>query len=434
MLNRIGTTVIPRSAAAHGSRQVLLSTTTRTAGLATPNHSCRAKDVGRRRVGRSGMGDGAERETDPAEHLLFQSPYKSKLTIPFGAWRLPHLGRRSVSLLRALAARRWARAVANALVGLLLLAAVVRAVPLDALAGHTLPRHLAPVAGILALTVLSAVARAVRWRLLLLPLARVGIPEAFWINAAGGFANYILPLRAGEGVRLWWLSRRQGVALPKALGCLVIDHCFDLGGVAVILSIGAALRLTAAGARLPEMHVLLAALGGVLIMFAGIAAVALLGAPLARLGSRHRLLPAAWAARLRDDANAFRSGAACVGGGSRLALLATSSAVAVTFDGLAFALLFVALGLSVPVLSAVVAQVALLYAYVMPSGPGYVGSLEATGTYLLTSGLGLPLASATGAILLWHALGATAVLALGLLALERLRRRRIVPQLTQLAA
>jgi uncharacterized protein (TIRG00374 family) len=281
--------------------------------------------------------------------------------------------------------------------------------------------------------VLAAVARAVRWRLLLQPVARVGIPEAFWINAAGGMVNYLLPVKAGEGVRLWWLSRRQRVQLATALGCLLIDHCFDLGGVAVVLSIGTMLRLTVADPRLPQTRVLLAALAGVLVMFAIVAGVALLGARVAEFGTQRRLLPAAWAARLHANATAFRTGAACIRGRARFAVLASSTAVAVTFDGFAFALLFTALGLNVPVLSAVVAQVALLYAYVMPSGPGYIGSLEATGTYLLTTGLGLSAASATGAILLWHALGAIAVIGLGLLAVERLRHRGVA-RLSELAA
>jgi uncharacterized protein (TIRG00374 family) len=168
-------------------------------------------------------------------------------------------------------------------------------------------------------------------------------------------------------------------------------------------------------------------------MFAAVATIALLGARAAEFGTERRLLPAAWAARLRSDATAFRTGAACISGRTKFAVLASCTAIAVTFDGFAFALLFTALGLNVPVLSAVVAQVALLYAYVMPSGPGYVGSLEATGTYLLTSGLGLSAASATGAILLWHAVGAIAVIGLGLLAVERLRLRAL-PKLTEAAA
>jgi uncharacterized membrane protein YbhN (UPF0104 family) len=98
------------------------------------------------------------------------------------------------------------------------------------------------------------------------------------------------------------------------------------------------------------------------------------------------------------------------------------SAVAVCLDGIAFALLFSALGLAVPLISAVVAQVTLLYAYILPAAPGYVGSLEAGGTVLLTHGLGLQAGAAAGAMVTWHVLGALMVVVMGALAVHRLRR------------
>ena len=90
-------------------------------------------------------------------------------------------------------------------------------------------------------------------------------------------------------------------------------------------------------------------------------------------------------------------------------------------DGLAFAMLFMALGLGVPIFSALVTQVTLLYATLLPSAPGYVGSLEAGGTLLLTSALGLPRATAAGAMVLWHTLAAVTVVGLGLVAIHQLR-------------
>ena len=55
----------------------------------------------------------------------------------------------------------------------------------------------------------------------------------------------------------------------------------------------------------------------------------------------------------------------------------------------------------------------LLYATLLPSAPGYVGSLEAGGTFLLSNALGLPRATAAGAMVLWHALAALMVVAMG---------------------
>jgi len=50
-----------------------------------------------------------------------------------------------------------------------------------------------------------------------------------------------------------------------------------------------------------------------------------------------------------------------------------------------------------------------------------VGSLEAAGTLILSSGLGLGAGSAAGAMLVWHAAGAAVIVGLGALALVNLR-------------
>ena len=76
---------------------------------------------------------------------------------------------------------------------------------------------------------------------------------------------------------------------------------------------------------------------------------------------------------------------------------------------------------TVPLFSALVTQVTLLYTTLLPAAPGYVGSLEAGGTFLLSNALGLPVATAAGAMVLWHALAAVMVVGLGLVAIHRLR-------------
>jgi uncharacterized membrane protein YbhN (UPF0104 family) len=106
-------------------------------------------------------------------------------------------------------------------------------------------------------------------------------------------------------------------------------------------------------------------------------------------------------------------------------MMVGASALAVALDGLAFAMLFLALGLAVPIASAIVAQVTLLFAYLVPSAPGYIGSLEVGGTMLLAS-LGLSRAAAAAAIMLWHGIATVIILGLGLVALHRVLR--VVPR------
>jgi glycosyltransferase 2 family protein len=322
---------------------------------------------------------------------------------------LPDTARRAVR-------SRWLRPALSTVGGVLLLVYVVRSVPIGDLSGHLRPQHAEPLVALLGLVLTAQVVRAVRWRCLLAPLAKVAVLDAFWINAASGFLNYVVPIRAGEAARMVWLSRRHRVAPGTALGCLVIDHVFDLCGVILVLGTGALLSATAA-ARTPNLPTMLLALGAALAMLALIGGSARFGPCLA--GSR--LVPARFSHRLTEHALAFRAGIGLARSPARLALLGASSAAAVLCDGLAFAMLLDSLGLAVSAVSAVVAQVTILYATVLPSAPGYVGSLEAAGTLILSNGLGLGAGSAAGAMLVWHAAGAAVILGLGALALVNLR-------------
>jgi uncharacterized protein (TIRG00374 family) len=318
--------------------------------------------------------------------------------------------------LRALMRRKSVQVIVNCALGAVMLVLFVRSVPLRALASHLRPEHAELFAALAALLLLGQLARAFRWRLLVTQVAQVGFGDAFCINAATQLFNYMIPVRAGEAIRLLWLNRTHKVSAGTAAGILVIDHTFDLCGVILVLALGLGLRMSAAISQLPAAPGLGAALGGAVVMLAAIAGTAVLGPRVVE----SRLLPAWLKARIAGHARGFRDGAS-VARGRRLPALAFASIAAVTLDGLAFAVLFMSLGLAVPVLSAIVTQVSLLFAYLVPSAPGYVGSLEATGEFLLTNGLGLNSSVAAGAIVLWHAIGAVLVLVVGMAAFQRLR-------------
>jgi len=257
--------------------------------------------------------------------------------------------------------------------------------------------------------------------LLLRGLTRVSYREALWVNATTQLLNYAVPVRAGEALRLWWLNRRRRVPIAGALGIVVIDHGFDLCGVALVLGAGSVLSGLGIDRMLPALPGMLIALALALAMFSAIVLCLLVGPRLVASAWMRQLLRPVWHDRLASHATAVRGAAATLGGRRRLALMIGASAVAVLLDGLAFAMLFMALGLGVPLFSALVTQVTLLYATLLPSAPGYVGSLEAGGTLLLSNALGLPRATAAGAVVLWHALAALMVVGLGLVAVHQLR-------------
>jgi uncharacterized protein (TIRG00374 family) len=328
---------------------------------------------------------------------------------------------RMVHLTRARALGAWAnpwfRGGVNTGIGLISLLLLVHTVPLGEVTHHLQPRHLSPLLAIVVFTLLSQVARATRWMLLLRARTRVGLLDALWINLATQLANYVLPLRAGEALRLWWLAKQREQPAAAALGLIVTDHAFDLGGVTAVLGAGTLLKWTVPNSQLPALPALLVVLCMAAATLALIAGGAWVGPRLASSGPLQRWLRPSWSRALTHHSQAFWGGLAPVRRGHLVVMLAVSAA-AVALDGLAFAMLFWALGLAVPVVSAVVAQVTLLFAYLVPSAPGYVGSLEAGGTIVLSS-LGLSRGAAAGAIVLWHVVATLIIVGLGLIAMQR---------------
>jgi glycosyltransferase 2 family protein len=77
------------------------------------------------------------------------------------------------------------------------------------------------------LSLLLMVLRAWRWQLELRPLEHVPLARLWPITAVAYMCIQFIPLRLGEVVRPWLLSRRSGVSLPKAVGSIVVEKTMD---------------------------------------------------------------------------------------------------------------------------------------------------------------------------------------------------------------
>jgi glycosyltransferase 2 family protein len=87
--------------------------------------------------------------------------------------------------------------------------------------------------------------RAVRWRILVRPLADVPARRLLPPLAIGFMVNFLLPGRAGEIARAWLLGRREGVSASATFATVVVERLFD--GLAVICFLAPAPFLLGAG-------------------------------------------------------------------------------------------------------------------------------------------------------------------------------------------
>lgn len=88
--------------------------------------------------------------------------------------------------------------------------------------------HLVDVPPIIAMAAFSLYLRALRWGVLVRPLAPVQQRSLVSATAIGFAANMLLPLRAGEVMRPWLLARKERLPLAPAMATVAVERLFDM--------------------------------------------------------------------------------------------------------------------------------------------------------------------------------------------------------------
>ena len=101
-------------------------------------------------------------------------------------------------------------------------------------------RFLAP--GI-ALYFVSVGFRAIRWQYILAPLRRISVLQLYSVVVVGYMANNLLPMRLGEVVRAYYLSKKTPINTSSALATIGLERIYD-GLVLVLFAVTSLLLLT----------------------------------------------------------------------------------------------------------------------------------------------------------------------------------------------
>lgn len=295
--------------------------------------------------------------------------------------------------------------LAQTLLGLGLLVAWAMIVDLEQvgrqLASARLPFVLA--GGLLSLT--TPFLRALRWRLVLRPLARVPQVDLWLIGLASSLVGFVVPIRSGELARSLLLKQRHGVSVAASLPTVVVDRSFDLLAVLLLGAAGALTGLSLAG----SLRTVLYAGAVVFLAFLAFVVLAILSGPRV-LGLVERLLPRQLSEglqrRILGLLERFLSGFATVSRrpGALASLLLLSLAAAVIDAGV-FYLMFLSLGASLAPLAVLTGYALFVVTFIVPGAPGYVGSMEAFGS-LIFGALGAGQELAASMVVLFHGLNA----------------------------
>ena len=78
--------------------------------------------------------------------------------------------------------------------------------------------------------------RSWRWQYLLEPLGHAGFGSAFRATAVGFAANSLLPARAGEVIRPYFLARHEQMSATGAFATIILERVLDMLTVLVLLA------------------------------------------------------------------------------------------------------------------------------------------------------------------------------------------------------
>lgn len=261
----------------------------------------------------------------------------------------------------------------------------------------------------LALILATYVGRALRWEVMLRPLKKNTTLWPVFSATAIGFTAVVLFGRAGEPVRPYLISKKEGVTFSSQIAAWVVERMLDLLMVLVIFGMALSQVSRSAIQHGPRVKIVLEA-GGYTAGVIGAACLALLlGLRQFRGGVQKRLmdglsfLPGAVTAKIAKALESFGEGMESMRSGARTALLVFYTIVEWCVIAASFGCVFKAF----PATHELgVTDVVILLGFVCFGSivqlPGVGGGMQIVTVLMLTEFFGVSLEAASGiALVLW---------------------------------
>ena len=261
----------------------------------------------------------------------------------------------------------------------------------------------------LALILATYVGRALRWEVMLRPLQRHTSLWRIFSATAIGFTAVVLFGRAGEPVRPYLISKKEGVTFSSQVAAWVVERMLDLLMVLVIFGMALSQISRSAIQHGPRVKIVLEA-GGYTAGIIGAACLALLlglrkfqGNVQKRLMEGLSFLPAILAAKIEKALQSFGEGMESTRSGARTALLVFYTVVEWCIIAASFGCVFKAF----PATHELgVTDVVILLGFVCFGSivqiPGVGGGMQIVTVLVLTEFFGITLETASGiALVLW---------------------------------
>ena len=284
--------------------------------------------------------------------------------------------------------RSWRVAAALA-AGLVLLVLSLWGLDVDEIRRHIATAEPGWLAAGAVLYLVSYFVRSIRWRLVLSPVERITVVESYAMMMAGYFLNYVIPVRAGEVAKPFFLKRLKGTPIATSLPTVFIDKLLEFVSIVLIVAMIPLLSIRLDG---PVAALILALLGIFLL------ALALLAVAFARREATTRILckmiawlPYRTADRLSGWIALFVKGMGVARENMRaLPALMGLTILAVLLDAAYFQMMFRAFSVDVGFAKVVFGYTLLTLSYILPTPPAQIGYNELVIGLIFAGGLAGP--------------------------------------------
>lgn len=236
-------------------------------------------------------------------------------------------------------------------------------------------RWMIPMVG---LTLLSFLLRAWRWQPLLASAQRVRFGPLLSATFIGFMGNNVLPARLGELLRVQAIRSGAGVSRSAALGSLVIERILDISMLLVFFLVVLVTGKIPAEVRSWGTYLAAALIPAV------VAVSVFRHRPRPFFALIERFVPTRIRARLLAMAQNFHVGLGVLGDGRALVLAAVLSVPMWACLVGVVVCAFRAVSLDLPADAGVITLVIMAIGTMVPSAPGFIGTLQYAGTLALT--------------------------------------------------
>ncbi|MFH1865575.1 MAG: lysylphosphatidylglycerol synthase transmembrane domain-containing protein [Candidatus Eisenbacteria bacterium] len=300
--------------------------------------------------------------------------------------------------------------------GIVLLALALRGLDAGELKSHIARANAGWLVAAAVLYLTAYFVRSLRWRAILHPIVPVRVSESFHMLMAGYFLNYIIPIRAGEVAKSFFLKRLKGIPIATSLPTVFVDKLFELVSILFVVAMVPILSISMS----VSLATLIYAVLGIFVL-----AIALLFFAFKNPEGASRLLcrlvswlPEGVYRRLSEFIALFVQG---MGVARREARTLWSflglTGLAVLIDGLYFYFMFRAFSVDVAFTRVLFGYTLLTLSYILPTPPAQIGYNEFVIGLIFAGGVaaaGVARSEVMAVVLVAHALTGFLIAGVGL--------------------